>query len=82
MFGVRKLYQEDIDKYTESNGCVPKSGKKYQNKDGVLDITAWYLDDPMGYVEWGQGIQVCSDEFYKDGEQTGCCIRQREEHKC
>ena len=82
MSGVRKLYQEDIDKYTESNGCVPKSGKKYQNKDGVLDITAWYLDDPTGYVEWGQGIQVCSDEFYKDGEQTGCCIRQREEHKC
>ena len=82
MSGVRKLYKEDIDKYTESNGCVPKSTKKHQNKDGVLDIPAWDQDDRMGLQEWGQGTQICDDEFYKDGEQTGCCIRIREEQKC
>jgi hypothetical protein len=82
MSSVSKLYMEDIDKYTESNGCLPKSAKKYANKNGEIDVNMWIKEDKDGFMEFLKNAQACSDDFYKDGEQTGCCFRNNKDHKC
>jgi hypothetical protein len=83
MFGARKLYKEDIDKHTESNSCMPKRAKKYLNNNGDVDVHKWSEEDVDGYVSWAYGeTNMCSDDFYKDGEKTGCCYTTNKDEKC
>jgi hypothetical protein len=82
MFGARKLWKEDIDKHTESNGCLPKSGKKHLNNNGVVDVGQWAQENPESFWELAAGGNECSDNFYNDGEKTGCCFTSSMDNKC
>jgi len=72
---VRQLYKEDIEKYTESNKCLPKSAKMYIDdpETGIINMTNFNT----AITENGgtsHSIPTCDDSFYNTNSDTsGCC---------
>jgi hypothetical protein len=77
----RILYKEDIDKYKDSTGCIPRSAEIYKNSNGHIDFKAWQEDNPDGYAEWAKELKKCNSDFY-NSDQEGCCYNESKNEPC
>ena len=74
----RQLWKEDIDKYTDSTGCIPESAKAYINMDGRIDMNEWYRNHPSDFGEFVRTVQTCDSNNF----ENGCCITDNEDTTC
>ena len=72
---ARQLYKDDIGKYKDSTGCIPKSAEIYKNSDGNIDFKEWQKDNPDGYARWESETKKCNSDFY-NSDQEGCCYNE------
>ena len=77
----RILYKEDIDKYKDSTGCIPRSAEIYKNSDGNIDFKKWQEDNPDGYARWESETKKCNSDFY-NSDQQGCCYNESKNEPC
>lgn len=79
----RKLFKEDIDKYKDSTGCIPRSARTYIDMNtGNIDLKKWREDNPDDYKKWEKTAVKCSAEFLNGEESEGCCYNENENSEC
>ena len=78
---ARQLYKDDIGKYKDSTGCIPKSAEIYKNSDGNIDFKEWQKDNPDGYARWESETKKCNSDFY-NSDQEGCCYNESINEPC
>jgi hypothetical protein len=79
----RKLFKEDIDKYKDSTGCIPRSARSYIDMNtGNIDFKKWREDNPDDYKKWQKTAVKCSAEFFNGEETEGCCYNENENSEC
>jgi hypothetical protein len=79
----RKLFKEDIDKYKDSTGCIPRSARSYIDMNtGNINLKKWREENPDEYNKWGKTAVKCSAEFLNGEENQGCCYNLNENSEC
>jgi len=78
----RQLYKEDIGKYRDDTGCIPRSARTYYDiNTNTIDLKKWREENPDSYYEWSANAVKCSGEFY-NGDREGCCYNENENTEC
>jgi len=79
----RKLFKEDIGKYIDDTGCIPRSARAYYDiNTNTIDLNKWKEENPDDYEKWKNTAVKCNSDFYNDDEKGGCCYNDIENTEC
>lgn len=79
----RKLFKEDIGKYREDTGCIPRSARAYYDiNTNTIDLKKWKTENPDDYKEWKKTAVKCNSDFYGNENSEGCCYNENENTEC
>lgn len=74
---MRNLYSNDISKFTETKGCPANSSKPYVNQNtNAINMNSWSDDDPNSYNDFSKNLVPCSDSFFNNPDNEGCCYSE------
>ena len=79
----RKLFKEDISKYRQDLGCIPRSARAYYDMNtNTIDLKKWKKENPDDYNEWKKTAVKCNSDFYGNENSEGCCYNENENTEC
>jgi hypothetical protein len=78
-----KFFKEDISKYREDKGCIPRSARAYYDiNTSTIDLNKWQKENPDDYNEWRKTAVRCNSDFYSNEVTEGCCYNINENTEC
>ena len=78
-----KFFKEDIDKYKDSTGCIPRSALAYYDiNTNAIDVKKWNTENPDDLNEFAKTTAKCNSDFYSNDERNGCCFNENENTEC